>query len=101
MLESAYVYCLRHRLVSRGLTIKTEVPVPLVFEQIHLECGYRADIVIENKVILEIKSIESIAPIHISQTLTYLRFLNIKLGMILNFNTVLMKDGIRRVVNNL
>jgi GxxExxY protein len=101
MLESAYVYCLRYRLVNRGLAIKTEVAIPLVFEQIHLECGYRADVVIENKVVLEIKSIEAIAPIHISQTLTYLRFLNIKLGMILNFNTVLMKDGIKRVVNNL
>lgn len=101
MLESAYAYCLRYRLVNRGLAVKTEVAVPLIFEQINLECGYRADIVIENKVVLEIKSIESIAPIHLAQTLTYLRFLNIKLGMILNFNSVLMKDGVKRIVNNL
>ena len=101
MLESVYTHCLSHRLNARGLTIRMEVPVPLVYETIKLECGYRADILVEEKLILEIKSIESIAPIHISQTLTYLRLLNLKLGILLNFNTVLMKDGIKRVVNNL
>lgn len=101
MLESVYVHCLAYRLRKRGLTIKTEVAVPLIFEEVRLECGYRADLVIENKVVIEVKSIETIAPLHLSQTLTYLRFLNLKLGMLLNFNSVLMKDGIRRVVNNL
>jgi GxxExxY protein len=101
MLESAYVYCLAYRLIKRGLNIKTEVAVPLIFEEVKLECGYRADLVIENKVVIEVKSIEAIGPIHLAQTLTYLRFLNLKLGMVLNFNSVLMKDGIRRVVNNL
>ena len=101
MLESVYVHCLAYRLVKRGLHVKMEVPVPLFFEDVKLACGYRADLVIENKVVNEVKSIEMIAPIHLAQTLTYLRFLNLKLGMVLNFNSLLMKDGIKRVVNNL
>ena len=101
MLESVYVHCLAYRLFKRSLKVRTEVPVPLIFEEVKLECGYRTDLVIENKVVLEVKSIETIAPIHLAQTLTYLRFLNLKLGMVLNFNSLLMKDGIRRVVNNL
>jgi GxxExxY protein len=101
MLESAYVHCLAYRLMKRGLNVKTQVAVPLVFEEIKLECGYRADLVIEDKVVIEAKSIEAIAPIHIAQTLTYLRFLNLKLGILLNFNSIFMKDGIKRVVNRL
>jgi len=101
MLESAYTYCLAYRLIKRGLFVRKEVPVPLIFEEVRLECGYRADLVIENKVVIEVKSIDAIAPIHLAQTLTYLRFLNLKLGMMLNFNSVLMKEGIKRVVNNL
>jgi GxxExxY protein len=101
MLESAYVHCLAYRLAKRGLKVKSEVAIPLVFEEVRLECGYRADLVIENSVVIEIKSVESIAPIHVAQSLTYLRFLHLKLALLLNFNSVLMKDGIRRVVNNL
>jgi len=101
MLESVYVHCLAHRLKKRGLNIRTEVPVPLIFEEVKLECGYRADIIIETKVVIEVKSVDAIAPIHLAQTLTYLRLLNLKLGMVLNFNSVLMKQGIKRVVNNL
>jgi GxxExxY protein len=101
MLESAYVHCLNYRLIKRGLNVRTQVPVPLIFEEVKLECGYRADLVIENKVVIEVKSVEAIASIHQAQTLTYLRFLNLKLGIILNFNSVLMKDGIKRVVNKL
>ena len=101
MLESAYVHCLAYRLDLRHLEVRTEVPVPLIFEEVKLECGYRSDLVVEDKVVIEVKSIEAIAPIHLAQTLTYLRFLNLKLGLVLNFNSVLMKDGIRRVVNNL
>jgi GxxExxY protein len=101
MLESVYVHCLYRRLVKRGLKVKKEVPIPVVLEQVKLECGYRADMVVEDKVLIEAKSIEALAPIHPSQTLTYLRFLGLKLGMLMNFNCVLMKDGIRRVVNDL
>lgn len=101
MLESAYVHCLAFRLNKRNLKIRMEVPVPLIFEEVKLDCGYRSDLVVEDKVVIEVKSIEAIAPIHLAQTLTYLRFLNLKLGIVLNFNSILMKDGIRRVVNNL
>ena len=101
MLESAYVHCLVYRLVKRGLDVKSEVAVSVIFEEVKLECGYRADLVVENKVVVEIKSIEAIGPIHFSQTLTYLRFLHLKLAMLLNFNSVLMKEGIKRVVNGL
>ena len=101
MLESAYTHCLAHRLIKIGLNIRTEVPVPLIFEEIKLECGYRADLVVENKLVIEVKSIEAIGDIHLAQTPTYLRFLNLKLGLVLNFNSILMKNGIRRVVNGL
>jgi GxxExxY protein len=101
MLETAYVHCISYRLTKRGLMVSTQVPVPLIFEEVKLECGYRADLVVDRKVVIEVKSVEVIAPVHLAQTLTYLRFLNLKLGILLNFNTALMKDGIRRVVNNL
>lgn len=101
MLESAYAHCLAYRLAKRGLKVRSEVPVPLIFEEVKLECGYRADLVIENAVVIEIKSIETIAPIHVAQTLTYLRFLHLKLALLLNFNSLLMKDGIKRVVDHL
>ena len=101
MLESAYVHCLRYKLIQSGLFVKSEVPVPLIYEEIKLECGYRVDLLVENKIVVEIKSIDAIAPIHLAQTLTYLRFLNLKLGLLLNFNSILMKDGIKRIANNL
>ena len=101
LLESADVHCLAFRLAERGVSIKREVGVPVVFEQVKLECGYRADMVVGGKVVVEVKSIDAIADIHVAQTLTYLRFLNLRLGILLNFNSVLMKNGIRRVVNNL
>lgn len=101
MLESAYSYSLDYRLAKRGLSVRREVPIPLVFEEVKLECGYRADLIVEEKIIIEVKSIDVIAPIHIAQTITYLRLLNLKLGFLLNFNTVLMKEGIKRIVNNL
>jgi len=74
MLESAYVHCLAYRLIKRGLNVKTQMPVSLIFEEVKLECGYRADLVIDNKVVIEAKSIEAIASIHLAQTLTYLLF---------------------------
>ena len=73
----------------------------MIFEEIKLECGYRADLVVENKLVIEVKSIEAIGDIHLAQTLTYLRFLNLNPGLVLNFNSILMKNGIRRVVNGL
>lgn len=99
MLESVYQTCLAHRLRQRGLYVETEKAVPVVFEDIKMECGYRADLVVEKKVVVDTKSIEAIADIHIAQVLTYLRFLNLWHGLILNFKTVLLKNGIKRVLN--
>lgn len=99
MLESVYQTCLIHRLRTRGLKVEAEKPVPVFFEGIQMECGYRADLVIEEKAIVEVKNIEVIADIHIVQTLTYLRCLQIEHGLILNFKTVLLKNGIKRVIN--
>jgi GxxExxY protein len=98
MLEKVYKTCLVHRLRNRGLFVEEEKAVPVVFEEIRMECGYRADIVVERKIIVDTKNIDAIADIHVAQLLTYLRFLELRYGLILNFRTVLMKDGIKRVL---
>lgn len=98
MLEKVYQTCLACRLRMRGLFVEEEKPVPVFFEEIKMDCGYRADLVVENSIIIETKSIEAITDIHIAQVLTYLRFLNLRYGLIFNFNTVLLKNGIRRVI---
>ena len=85
--------------LDRGLYVETEKPVPVIFEEIRMECGYKVDILVEKKVIVETKNIEAIADIHIAQILPYLRFLNLRHGLILNFKTVLLKNGIKRVLN--
>ena len=99
LLEHVYKTCLAHRLTKRGFFVETEKPVPVYFEEIKMDCGYRADIVVERSVIIDTKSIEAIGPLQISQLLTYLQFLNLRYGIILNFNVVLMKHGIRRVLH--
>jgi len=99
MLETVYKNCLAYRLAKRGLSIEIEKPIPVIFEEVRMECGYRADIVVEKSVVVDTKSIEAIGPLQIAQLLTYLRFLNLRHGLILNFNSVLMKDGIKRVLN--
>ena len=101
LLESVYKECLYHRLLENSISVLKEVPVPLIFENIKLECGYRADLIVEKKVIVEIKCVELLAEIHKAQLLTYLKLANINLGLLLNFNTVILKAGIRRVVYNL
>jgi GxxExxY protein len=99
MLETVYENCLAHRLKKRGLSIEIEKPIPVIFEEVRMECGYRADIVAENSVVVDTKCNEAIGPLQIAQVLTYLRFLNIGYGLVVNFNAVLMKDGIKRVLN--
>ncbi len=79
--------------------METEKPIPVIFEEIKMECGYRADIVVEGRIIVDTKNIEAVRPLQVAQLLTYLRFLHLRFGLILNFNTVLMKDGIKRVIN--
>ena len=101
MRESAYEACLYYELNKTGLKVTKQVPLPLVYEDVKLECGYRIDLLVENKVIVEIKSVESLNPIHSVQLLTYLKLSNCKLGLLLNFNVLQLKNGIKRVVNNL
>lgn len=101
LLESVYQAALAYELRKRGLQVLTEQPIPAVYEDVKLELGFRADLLVEHKVIVEIKSIEALAPIHGKVLLTYLRLANVRLGLLINFNVELIKDGIRRVVNNL
>ncbi|MDL2141285.1 MULTISPECIES: GxxExxY protein [Flavobacterium] len=101
LLESAYEECLFYELKKTGLEIEKQKPLPLIYEKVKLDIGYRLDIIIENKVILEIKSVDALNEIHFAQLLTYLKLTNCKLGLLINFNVVLIKNGIRRVVNKL
>ena len=101
LLEKVYAECLYYRLLKRGLVARKEIPIPVVFEEVKMDCGYRADLIVDNKVIIEVKSIEAIADVHIAQLVTYLRFCNCKLGLLINFNVTLLKNGIKRVVNKL
>ncbi len=101
LLESAYENALAYDLKDIGLDIKLQVSMPFVYKEIKLDIGYRLDLLIEDKVIVEIKSVESLAPVHYAQLLTYLKLSNLKLGLLLNFNTKLLKEGIHRIVNNL
>ncbi|MGG9971452.1 GxxExxY protein [Ferruginibacter sp. SUN002] len=101
LFESVYEEIFCYELTKIGITFTRQQGVPLVHEEIRMEIGFRADIIIENKVILELKSVEALADIHYKQLLTYLKLTNIKLGMLINFNVPLIKDGIHRIVNKL
>ena len=101
LLESAYHECLKYELTKQNLFVECEKPLPLIYEDIHLEVGYRVDLMIENKVIIEVKSVEALTDIHLAQILTYLTLSGCKLGLLINFNSLLLKNGFRRVVNNL
>ena len=101
LLESAYENAFTYELRNIGLDVKQQVPMPFIYKDIKLDVGYRLDILVENKLIIEIKSVETLAPVHFSQVLTYLKLSELKLGLLINFNTKLLKEGIHRVVNNL
>jgi GxxExxY protein len=101
LLESSYKECLYYCLAKSGLFVEKEKAMPLVFEGVKLECGYRIDLFIENKLVIEIKSVECLNDIHLAQTLTYMKLGNYKLGLIINFNVVRLREGIKRVVNGL
>jgi GxxExxY protein len=96
LLESAYEECLCHELHQRGLNFERQYPLPVIYKEVRLDCGYRLDILVEKKVVVEIKAVSSIEPIHEAQLLTYLKLGGWKLGLIINFNVALLKDGIRR-----
>jgi len=101
LLESAYEHALVYNLCRQGLSIQQQFPVPFIYDEIKLEAGYRIDILVNNRVLIEIKSVEALAPVHFAQTLTYLKLANLKLGLLINFNVKVLKNGIHRVVNNL
>jgi GxxExxY protein len=101
LLESVYVAALAAELKREDLTVRKEVPVPVIFNEEKLEVGFRIDLLVEEKVIVEVKSIEAIAPVHHKQVLTYLKLTGLKLGILVNFNVEQINDGIHRKVNNL
>jgi len=98
LLESAYKECLFYRLTKSGLWVEKEKPMPLIFEDIRLDQGYRLDLLVENKIVIELKAVEAINDLHIAQTLTYLKLGKYKLGLLLNFNVKSLKNGIKRII---
>ncbi len=101
LLESVYKECPYYKIVKSGMTVEKEKPMPLVFEEVKLDCGYRIDILVEGKLVIEIKSTDGLNDIHLTQTLTYLKLGKYKLGILINFNVIMLKDGLRRVANGL
>ena len=98
LLESAYEECLCYELNENGIAFKRQVPLPVVYKSVRLDCGYRIDLVVENRLILELKATERLLPIHEAQVLTYMRLSGFSTGLLLNFNTPVLKDGIRRLM---
>ena len=101
LLESAYEAAFTYELKELGLDVKQQVAMPFIYKEIKQEIGYRIDLLVENKVIVELKSVETLAPVHFAQTLTYLKLSSLKLGLLINFNVPVLKDGVHRIVNNL
>lgn len=101
LLESAYKECLYYKIGKEGLIVEKEKPMPLIFEEIRMDCGYRIDLLIENKLVIEIKSVDALNDVHFAQTLTYMKLGNYKLGLLINFNVSRLRDGIKRIVNGL
>ncbi len=101
LLESAYEECLYYELCKENIFVEKQKGLPLIYEEIKLDIGYRTDLIIEHKLIVEIKAVEALTDIHLAQILTYLKLSKCKLGLLVNFNTVLFKDGVRRVINGI
>lgn len=101
LLESAYSECLYFELTQLGLKVEREKPLPIIYKEIKLDHGYRIDLLVENKVVIELKTVDSLLDVHEAQILTYLKLGQFKLGLLINFNVKLLKDGLRRFVNNL
>lgn len=99
LLESAYQECLFYKIKKEGLKVEKEKAMPLIYEDVKLDCGYRIDLLVESKLVIEVKSVDALNDIHLAQTLTYLKLGNYKLGLLINFNTVLLKNGIKRIIN--
>ncbi|MCF6346877.1 MAG: GxxExxY protein [Flavobacteriaceae bacterium] len=101
LLESSYEECLYYELMKSGLKVQKQKSLPLIYEEVKLDIGYRIDLIVDDKVIIELKAVEALNDVHLAQILTYLKLSDCKLGMLINFNVTLIKNGIRRVVNNL
>jgi GxxExxY protein len=99
LLESAYKECLFYEIQKHEIFVEKEKPMPLIYEQVKLEIGYRLDLLVDNKLVIEIKAVEGLNDVHVAQTLTYLKLGNYKLGLLINFNVSLLKNGIRRIIN--
>jgi len=100
LLESAYEACLAYELEKLGLRVERQKPVPLIYESVHLDCGFRADLLVEGLVIVEVKAREALHPIDEAQLLSHLRLLDLRVGLLINFHVLVLKDGIKRMVNN-
>jgi GxxExxY protein len=98
LLESAYESCLAHELTQRDVDVARQVPIPLVYKDIKIDCGYRADMIVEGKVLIELKAVEQFDPIHEAQLLTYLKLSGIRVGLLMNFNELRLLDGLKRRV---
>jgi GxxExxY protein len=99
LLESAYQECLFFELRKAGLKVEKEKPLPLIYEEVKMECGYRVDLLVENRIVIEIKSVDALNEIHLAQVLTYLKLADCKLGLLINFNVVQLVKGLKRVIN--
>ena len=100
LLESAYEACLVFELTQRGLKVERQKPLPVVYKEVMLDCGYRIDLLVEDAVIVEIKAVDTLTPVHEAQLLSYLKLSGCKVGLLINFNVKILKTGIRRLVNN-
>lgn len=100
LLESAYESCLHYELVDQGLKVERQKPLPVIYRDVKLECGYRLDLLVESSIVVELKSVDALAPIHTAQLLSYLRLAHCHLGLLINSNVNVLKTGIRRVVND-
>jgi GxxExxY protein len=100
LLESAYQECLQYELISCGLDVEKEKSLPIIYKKIRLDHGYRIDLLIENKVVIEIKTVDALTDVHSAQVLTYMKLGNYKLGLLINFDVTLLKSGIKRFINN-
>ena len=101
LLESAYKECLYYELTERGIKVSKEIPLPIVYKEVRLDHGYRIDLLIENKVVIEIKTVEAFTDVHFAQVLTYLKLGEYKLGLLINFHVSVLKSGLKRIVNGL
>lgn len=99
LLESTYQACLKYEILKTGMDVVAEVRVPLIYEEIKLECGYRIDLLVENQIIIELKAVEKLTDVHEAQILTYLKLSGYSVGLLLNFNTKSLKDGIKRYIH--